>query len=226
MPADSGDGAAGGRRAGWPLRSYRGTFRQERVLHAVGDLRLPWPVTLQQAGAFAVSLAACWALWRALPIRVLVPGVVWLGLVPGAMAWALTRLEVDGRSPAAYLAAQLAYLLRPRARGGLRPIRSLASGRAGAAVSLRATGRRMAAVEGAVVGRPPEALRALGPAYLRLRRRGGGYEVGVRPPRSRAIEVELRGRRGRRARASYAEPVELSLNGRVVVRRAGEGRGR
>jgi hypothetical protein len=107
------------------VRSYRLVFRRRWRIFRVQNWRIPLPggLELRALGYWLACLAAIAALGAApllgSALGALPPSLRLL-VVPVLGAWALSRWEVDGRSPHRALAGLLGYWLRPRALAGLR----------------------------------------------------------------------------------------------------------
>jgi hypothetical protein len=107
------------------VRSYRVVFRRRWRIFRVQNWRIPLPggLELRAIAYWLVSLAALGMLAR-LPLAGVALGAMPASLrivaLPVAAAWALSRWEVDGRSPHRALAGLAAWWLRPRALAGLR----------------------------------------------------------------------------------------------------------
>jgi hypothetical protein len=107
------------------VRSYRVVFRRRWRIFRVQGWRVPVPggVELRAIGYWLACLAVLGLLAR-LPLfgalTGLLPPSLRLVALPLAAAWALSRAEVDGRSPHRALAGLLAWRLRPRSLAGLR----------------------------------------------------------------------------------------------------------
>lgn len=101
------------------LRTYTSIFRLERKLYKVFDMELPRPVSLPQAGAFAIAFLAMFALSGLLGIAV-TPASAWLFVVvPGAAAWAASTAVADGKRPHELALSYLRFALEPRYLDGL-----------------------------------------------------------------------------------------------------------
>lgn len=107
------------------VRSYRLVFRRRWRIFRLQGWRIPLPngLELRALGYWLCALAAILALGR-LPLAgglvATLPQSLRLVALPIAAAWALSRWEVDGRSPHRALIGVAAWWLRPR---------TLASGR-------------------------------------------------------------------------------------------------
>ena len=101
------------------VRSYRLVFRRRWRIVRLQNWRIPLPggLELRALGYWLCALAAILALGR-LPLAgglvAALPESLRLVALPIAAAWALSRWEVDGRSPHRALAGLAAWWLRPR----------------------------------------------------------------------------------------------------------------
>ena len=106
------------------LPVHTGLMRLERRLYQIGDVELPRPVTLAEAGIFAGVLLALAALSRLLGLG-LNPSWAWTYLLlPWLATRAATVLVADRKRLHEWALSQLRYLLaEPRLLAGLRPVR-------------------------------------------------------------------------------------------------------
>jgi hypothetical protein len=107
------------------VRSYRLVFERRWRIFRLQDWRIPLPNGIELR-AIAYWLAALLALLAAAnlpllgPLVRLLPDPVRLVALPLVAAAALSRWEIDGRSPHRALAGLISYRLRPRSLAGLR----------------------------------------------------------------------------------------------------------
>jgi hypothetical protein len=107
------------------VRSYRIVFRRRWRIFRIQGWRIPLPggLELRALGYWLACLAAIALLGR-LPLLGIAVGALPASLrllaLPLAGAWALSRWEVDGRSPHRALLGELGWRLRPRELAGLR----------------------------------------------------------------------------------------------------------
>ncbi|MGA8744875.1 MAG: TcpE family conjugal transfer membrane protein [Solirubrobacterales bacterium] len=101
------------------VRSYRLVFRRRWRIFRIQNWRIPLPggLELRLIGYWLATLAAI-ALFTRLPLVgapiAAAPPSLRLLALPIAAAWALSRWEVDGRSPHRALAGLFAWWMRPR----------------------------------------------------------------------------------------------------------------
>jgi hypothetical protein len=107
------------------IRSYRLVFRRRWRIFRIQNWRIPLPggLELRAVGYWLACLAAL-ALLARLPLLGIAVGALPASLrlvaLPIAGAWALSRWEVDGRSPHRALAGIASWWLGPRAIAALR----------------------------------------------------------------------------------------------------------
>jgi hypothetical protein len=107
------------------IRSYRLVFRRRWRLFRIQNWRIPLPggLELRAVGYWLACMAALAMAARLPGLGLLIdtlPASIRFGVLPLAGAWALSNIEIDGRSPHRALAALLAWRLRPRSLAGLR----------------------------------------------------------------------------------------------------------
>jgi hypothetical protein len=107
------------------IRSYRLVFRRRWRIFRIQNWRIPLPggLELRAVGYWLAALLAI-ALLAKLPllgaaVAALPPSLRLLAL-PILASWALSRCEIDGRSPHRALAGLLLWRLRPRTLAALR----------------------------------------------------------------------------------------------------------
>lgn len=107
------------------VRSYRLVFRRRWRIFRLQNWRIPLPggLELRALGYWLCALVAIAALGRLPLVGALVaaaPASLRFVALPIAAAWALSKWEIDGRSPHRALFGILAWRLRPRILAGLR----------------------------------------------------------------------------------------------------------
>src|SRR5262245_41211514 len=107
------------------VRSYRLVFRRRWRIFRLQGWRIPLPGGLElRAVGYWLACLALVGLLGGLPLLGsligAVPAALRLLALPVAAAWALSRWEVDGRSPHRALLGLAAWRLRPRTVAALR----------------------------------------------------------------------------------------------------------
>jgi hypothetical protein len=96
------------------IRSYTSIWSVEKVLYAINDLQLPFPITFTQMTWFVVSLLVV-ILFGNLPPLSLIDGALlkYVGL-PAALTWFMSQKTFDGKKPYGFLKSILSYWLRAK----------------------------------------------------------------------------------------------------------------
>lgn len=96
------------------IRSYTSIWSVEKVLYAINDLQLPFPITFTQMTWFVVSLLVV-ILFGNLPPLSLIDGALpkYLG-IPAALTWFMSQNTFDGKKPYGFLKSILSYWLRAK----------------------------------------------------------------------------------------------------------------
>jgi len=87
------------------VRSFTGIWRVQKILYAVGDTRLPFPLPFAWIAWFVVTLVVMLlfggflsALWR-------------YGVIPAGVATVMGRMTFEGKRPDRYLLSALSHSL-------------------------------------------------------------------------------------------------------------------
>ena len=86
----------------------------EKVLYAINDFNLPFPVTFTQITWFVITEFIV-ILFGELPPLSLIDGAFlkYFG-IPVAFTWFMSQKTFDGKKPYSFLKSQICYLLRPK----------------------------------------------------------------------------------------------------------------
>lgn len=96
------------------IRSYTSIWAVEKVIYAINDLQLPFPITFTQMTWFVVSLLAV-ILFGNIPPLSLIDGALlkYLG-IPVALTWFMSQKTFDGKKPYGFLKSIITYWLRAK----------------------------------------------------------------------------------------------------------------
>lgn len=94
------------------IRSYTSIWSVEKVIYAINDLQLPFPITFTQMTWFVVSLFVV-ILFGNLPPLSLIDGALlkYLG-IPVSLAWFMSQKTFDGKKPYGFLKSIVTYTIR------------------------------------------------------------------------------------------------------------------
>ena len=96
------------------IRSYTSIWNVEKVIYAINDLQLPFPITFTQMAWFVVSMFLV-ILFAELPPLSMIDGAFlkYFG-IPVALTWFMSQKTFDGKKPYGFLKYSITYLLRPK----------------------------------------------------------------------------------------------------------------
>ncbi|CAI6329519.1 hypothetical protein NRS6107_21090 (plasmid) [Bacillus subtilis] len=97
------------------VRTYKRVWRFERFFYSFDRFKLPRPVTWWQLWYFIVCFVLIIVIDRNTPLLSWSSSILlkYIG-VPAAMAYFLSKIKVDGRTPHKWLYVQIKYLLLPK----------------------------------------------------------------------------------------------------------------
>lgn len=96
------------------IRSYTNIWSVEKVIYAINDFKLPFPVTFNQMAWFVISLFLV-ILFGELPPLNLIDGALlkYVG-IPVAITFFMNKKTFDGKKPVGFLKSVCTYFLRPK----------------------------------------------------------------------------------------------------------------
>lgn len=105
------------------IRSYTNIWNVEKVIYAINDFQLPFPVTFTQMAWFVVSLFAV-IVFAELPPLSMIDGAFlkYVG-IPVAVTWFMSQKTFDGKKPYGFLKSSISYLLRPKVTYAGKPVK-------------------------------------------------------------------------------------------------------
>ncbi|EQA3584215.1 conjugal transfer protein [Enterococcus faecalis] len=105
------------------IKSYTSIWNVEKVIYAINDLQLPFPITFTQMTWFVVSILFV-ILFSNIPPLSFIDGVFlkYLGL-PVAITWFMSQKTFDGKKPYGFLKSILTYFFHPKLTYSYKPIK-------------------------------------------------------------------------------------------------------
>ncbi|OFI46042.1 hypothetical protein BG262_06035 [Floricoccus penangensis] len=96
------------------IKSYTSIWNVEKVIYAINDLQLPFPVTFTQMTWFVASLMVI-ILFRSIPPLSLIDGALlkYVG-IPVGLTWFMSQKTFDGKKPYGFLKSILMYFIRSK----------------------------------------------------------------------------------------------------------------
>ncbi len=96
------------------IKSYTNIWSVEKVIYAINDLRLPFPVSFTQMTWFICSLLFV-ILFANLPPLSFVHGALlkYFG-IPAGLTWFMSQKTFDGKKPLSFMQSVITYFLRAK----------------------------------------------------------------------------------------------------------------
>ena len=96
------------------IKSYMGIWNVEKVLYAINDFTLPFPVTFTQITWFVITEFAVILLGDLPPLSLIEGAFLKYFGIPVALTWFMSQKTWDGKKPFSFVKSYTAYLLRPK----------------------------------------------------------------------------------------------------------------
>ncbi|KOY82847.1 conjugal transfer protein [Lysinibacillus macroides] len=96
------------------LKSYTSIWSIEKVIYAINDFRLPFPVTFTQMTWFVLSLFAVMLLSNVPPLSLIEGALLKYVGIPVGLTWFMSKKTFDGKKPYGFLKSAVTYFLRPK----------------------------------------------------------------------------------------------------------------
>lgn len=88
-------------------KSYSSIWNVEKILHAVGDLRLPFALTFTQVGCIVISLLIMITFGRFIS-----NSIIRYICIPAFITWFVGKKAFDGKKPYKFVLGVIRYLFR------------------------------------------------------------------------------------------------------------------
>ncbi|EOI55473.1 conjugal transfer protein [Enterococcus gilvus] len=96
------------------IKSYTSIWNVEKVIYAINDLKLPFPITFNQMTWFILSLFTVILLSNVPPLSFIDGALLkYLG-IPGFIAWFMSQKSFDGKKPVGFLRSIYRYYSKPK----------------------------------------------------------------------------------------------------------------
>ncbi|MFL8653568.1 conjugal transfer protein, partial [Clostridioides difficile] len=95
------------------IKSYTGIWNVEKVLYAINDFNLPFPVTFTQITWFVITEFIIILFGDIPPLSMIEGAFLKYFGIPVALTWFMSQKTFDGKKPYSFLKLQITYALRP-----------------------------------------------------------------------------------------------------------------
>ncbi|MBO0422299.1 conjugal transfer protein [Enterococcus plantarum] len=105
------------------IKSYTSIWSVEKVIYAINDLQLPFPITFTQMTWFVLSVLFVMMFSQIPPLSFINGAFLkYLGL-PVAFTWFMSQKTFDGKKPYGFLKSIISYLLRSKLTYAFKPVK-------------------------------------------------------------------------------------------------------
>ncbi len=105
------------------LKSYTRIWSVEKVIYAINDFRLPFPVTFNQMSWFVISLLMVMLLGNLPPLSLIDGALLKYVGIPVGLTWFMSQKTFDGKKPYSFLKSALTYWFQPKVTYAGKPIK-------------------------------------------------------------------------------------------------------
>lgn len=105
------------------LKSYTRIWSVDKVIYAINDFRLPFPITFNQMTWFVLSLMIVMLLGNLPPLSFIDGALLKYIGIPLALTWFMSKKSFDGKKPYGFLKSVLSYYCRPKVIYAGKPIK-------------------------------------------------------------------------------------------------------
>lgn len=105
------------------IKSYTSIWNVEKILYAVNDLTLPFPVTYNQIAWFVVTLMFVIFFGDIPPFSLIQGELLKYVVFPVFVTWFMSQKTFDGKKPFRFVKTVLLYALRPKVTYAGRPVK-------------------------------------------------------------------------------------------------------
>lgn len=105
------------------LKSYTRIWSVDKVIYAINDFKLPFPVTFNQMTWFVISLLVVMVLGNIPPLSLIDGALLKYVGIPLALTWFMSKKSFDGKKPYGFLKSVIAYYSRPKITYAGKPVK-------------------------------------------------------------------------------------------------------
>lgn len=96
------------------IKSYTSIWAVEKVIYAINDFQLPFPVTFSQMAWFVIALFIMILFGHVPPLSLIQGAFLKYFGIPVAATWFMSKKTFDGKRPYGFLRSLILFVLRPK----------------------------------------------------------------------------------------------------------------
>ncbi len=105
------------------LKSYTRIWSVEKVIYAINDFRLPFPVTFNQMSWFVISLLMVMLLGNLPPLSLINGALLKYVGIPVGLTWFMSQKTLDVKKPYSFLKSAVTYWFRSKVTYAGKPVK-------------------------------------------------------------------------------------------------------
>ncbi|KAF1290199.1 conjugal transfer protein [Candidatus Enterococcus leclercqii] len=105
------------------IKSYTSIWSVEKVIYAINDLQLPFPVTFTQMTWFVVSLFLVILFGNLPPLSMIDGALLKYAGIPVGLTWFMSQKTFDGKKPYGFLKSIITYMVKPKVTYAGKPVK-------------------------------------------------------------------------------------------------------
>lgn len=105
------------------IKSYTSIWSVEKVIYAINDLQLPFPVTFTQMTWFVVSLFFVILFGNVPPLSMIDGALLKYVGIPVGLTWFMSQKTFDGKKPYGFLKSIITYMVKPKVTYAGKPVK-------------------------------------------------------------------------------------------------------
>lgn len=105
------------------IKSYTSIWSVEKVIYAINDLQLPFPVTFTQMTWFVVSLFLAILFGNVPPLSMIDDALLKYVGIPVGLTWFMSQKTFDGKKPYGFLKSIITYMVKPKVTYAGKPVK-------------------------------------------------------------------------------------------------------
>ena len=105
------------------IKSYTSIWSVEKVIYAINDLQLPFPITFTQMTWFIVSLFVVILFGNIPPLSMIDGALLKYVGIPVGLTWFMSQKTFDGKKPYGFLKSIITYMVKPKVTYAGKPVK-------------------------------------------------------------------------------------------------------
>lgn len=106
------------------IKSYTGIWNVEKVIYAINDIQLPFPITFNQMTWFVLTMFFIIVFSKLPPLTLIDNVLIKYVAIPIGITWFMSKKHFDGKKPLSFLKSVCSYAIRSKTTFAGKPVKS------------------------------------------------------------------------------------------------------